>query len=169
MSIIPLLGAPIFPGDFIITCTADGVGAACQVKHCISTVLLEVVQWVEPVDAPLLCPQQYDNVLQSKVKELVARTMTTINAQDVVDMAFVFTPELLQHVWTDVSGMKQVYFTRLLDNIPFSPITVESFPCHLWFALLTVKDIVRRILSSKRQYHLCKRSISTVFSLEAWW
>lgn len=28
------------------------------------------------------------------------------------NMAFSFTPELLQHFWTDAAGMKLVYFTQ---------------------------------------------------------
>ncbi len=129
---------------------------------------MEVVQWIEAVDAPPLCSRQFDNVVRSKVKELVVGKTEQINAQDVVDVAFVFTPEVLQHFWTDVAGMKQVFFTRVPNHAPFSPIVVDSYPSRIWFSLLIVKDIVRRILSSKRQYQICKGSTSTMFSLEAW-
>jgi hypothetical protein len=141
MSVIPALGAVILPGDFIIACNGRGL-EVCQLKHCISSVIVEVVQWIEAVDAPPLCSRQFDNVVRSKVKELVVGKTEQINAQDVVDVAFVFTPEVLQHFWTDVAGMKQVFFTRVPNHAPFSPIVVDSYPSRIWFSLLIVKDIV---------------------------
>jgi len=53
MSVIPALGAVILPGDFIIACNGRGL-EVCQLKHCISSVIVEVVQWIEAVDAPPL-------------------------------------------------------------------------------------------------------------------
>jgi len=90
-----------------------------------------VVRWVEPVDAPPIFPRTFDYVICLKVKELVAGSSTIISVRDVIDVAFVFTPELLQHFWTDVTGMTRVYFTRSPSTLPLSVSVVESYPCHI--------------------------------------
>jgi len=58
----------------------------------------------------------------------VAGSSTIISVQDVVDVAFVFTPELLQHFWTDVASMTQLYFTQSPTHLPFSVSIIKSYP-----------------------------------------
>jgi len=74
MLLIPLLGTSIFPGDFVIVHD----GNTFEFSRSISEEAAEVVRWVEPVDAPPICPRTFDNVIRSKVKELVAGSSTII-------------------------------------------------------------------------------------------
>jgi len=148
MLLTPLLGTSIFPGGFVIVCDGNRF-EGCQVSRSISEEAAEVVRWVEPVDAPPICPRTFDNAIHSKVKELVAGSSTIISVQDVIDVAFIFTPQLLQSFWTDVVGMTRVYFTRSPSTLPFSVSVVQSYPCHIWFSLFNVKEIVQRVMSSK--------------------
>jgi len=167
MSVIPSLGSVILPGDFIVFKSGEGV-EVCQLKRSLSSLLVEVVVWIEAVDAPPLCSRTYDNLVRSKVKELVVGTQTRINSNDIIDIAFVFSPDALEHYWPDVAGMKRMYFTRVHGHVPFSPIIVDSYPSRIWFSLICIKNLVRKILSRKQQYQICKGSCSTIFSLEAW-
>ncbi len=167
MSVIPSLGSVILPGDFIVFKSGEGV-EVCQLKRSLSSLLVEVVVWIEAVDAPPLCSRTYDNLIRSKVKELVVGTQTRINSNDIIDIAFVFSPDALEQYWPDVAGMKRVYFTRVHGHVPFSPIIVDSYPSRIWFSLICIKNLVRKILSRKQQYQICKGSCSTIFLLEAW-
>jgi hypothetical protein len=51
MSVIPSLGSVILPGDFIVFKSGEGV-EVCQLKRFLSSLLVEVVVWIEAVDAP---------------------------------------------------------------------------------------------------------------------
>jgi hypothetical protein len=53
-------------------------------------------------------------------------------------------------------------------HVPFSQHIIESFPSCIWFSIISVKDVVRKLCLCKRQMQVCKSSASINFSLEAW-
>ena len=57
---------------------------------------------------------------------------------------------------------------RSPNHVPFSQHIIESFPSYIWFSIMSVKDIVRKLCSCKCQMQVCKSSASIIFSLEAW-
>ncbi len=163
-------GVVIVPGDFVVAKSNDGSHTVCRVMNTILPHSFEVVWWRERVAAPPLCPNAHENLLRCKVKEVSADDSATsvIHCSCVVDVAFVFSSDDLEHVWTDVAGMSKVYFTRAMHHVPFSFTVSESYPSRVWFSLITVKDLVRKMMSCKRQRHVCKRVESIPFSLEGW-
>ena len=103
-------GVDINPGDFIIAKSNDASIAVCRhYPH-----FLEVEWWRERTDAPPLCPNLHENVLRCKVKEVSVDEFVTsvIPCGSVVDLAFVFSVDAIEHVWTDVAGMSQVFFYK---------------------------------------------------------
>jgi hypothetical protein len=168
MPVISNLGADIIAGDFLTSRKGSGAMAVCQVVNFIFPHSLKVVWWEEPDNAPPLDPLLFPNLQRSQFVELAPGDSSTILSNDVHDIAFVFRAETLEHIWTDLAGMSRVFFTRHLDHVPYSCHVVESYPCRLWFSLLNLKEKLTKMTSSKRQMQLCKNSMTTMLSLEAW-
>jgi hypothetical protein len=170
MVVAAALGADIVPGDFIVAKRHDSSNVVCNVRRVVLPHSLEVVWWRETNKAPSVCPNLYQNVVRSRVREIYADESATsvIPCESIVDIAFVFSAEVLEHIWTDVGGMTRVFFTRTMNHIPFSLNVSESYPSRIWFSLLSVKDLVRKMMSCKRQMHLCKRAETIPLSLECW-
>jgi hypothetical protein len=162
-----LLGGDVYPGDFLFARQDDGAVAVCQVHAIVPPRSMKIMWWIERDNGPPLCPDMFRNILECKVIELHPSLESIVWYDDVVDVAFVFRPEVLEKVWTDVAGMSRVFFTRSPTNICHCPV-YESFPCRLWYSLLHVKEIVNKMLSSRRQMQMCKATTTTTFSLEAW-
>jgi hypothetical protein len=59
MLLILMLDASIFSGDFVIVLNGN-VFEVCPVMSSISEEAADVVWWVEPVDAPPICPCTFD-------------------------------------------------------------------------------------------------------------
>ncbi len=168
MTIINNLGADIAPGDFLFSRKDSGAVAVCQVHSFRFPQSLEVVWWEEPDSASPLDPKIFPNLLRGRFIELSPQASSVILCNDVLDIAFIFKAEVMEHFWTDLAGMSRVFFTRSPDHMPFSSLVVESYPCRIWFSLLHLKEKLSRMMSSKRQMQLCKATTTTTFSLEAW-
>ncbi len=114
MIVISSLGAAIVPGDFLIARRADcqsSMGVVFQVRHSINDEQVEIVWWSGRDDAPALCPVLYENLHRCRARELFEDSTTTIiNPGDMIDVAFVFTADLLEQFWVDVAGMSNVFF-----------------------------------------------------------
>lgn len=150
MVIVVALGADILAGDLFIAKTDDSSKVVCQVRCVIFPWSLEVVLWRESNDAPPLCLQLHKNLLRSNVRELYAEAASSvILCSNVVDIAFVFQAEVLEHFWIDISGMTRVLFMRSAGHVAFSPNVVEIFPSCIWYSLFILKDQVCKLLSSK--------------------
>jgi len=170
MVVVAALGAAILPGDFIIAKRSDLSHGVCRVRCIVLPHSFEVEWWTEPTNPPPICQNLFPNVLMSRLRELSSSdtTPSVIHCESVVDVAFVFAVEVLEHMWTDTSGMTKVFFTRIPSHIPFSLCVSESYPSRIWFSLISVKELVRKMMSCKRQMHVCKRAESIPFSLEGW-
>jgi hypothetical protein len=113
---------------------------------------LEGEWWKEKMNSLPICPNAYQNIVRSRLRELSpaeSGTCSVIHCNDVVDVAFVFSAEVLEHMWTDLAGMTKVFFTRILNHIPFSLTITKSYPSCIWFSLLSVKELVRKMMSCK--------------------
>ncbi len=174
MVLIRSLGADILPGDFLLAHrnqVYSSLPVVCQVKKELSPHHLEVVWWVESSTAPPLCPETFENLHRCRGREVFEdlSSMTSLHHDDVADIAFVFTADLLEHFWIDVAGMNHVFFTRQPHHQPFSFVDVtESYPSRIWFTLVALQEQVRRMMSYKRQNQLCQRTTTTMLSLEGW-
>jgi hypothetical protein len=71
-------------------------------------------------------------------------------------------------MWTDLVGMTKVFFTRIPNHNLFSLNITKSYPSCIWFSLLSVKELVQKMMSCKQQHHLCKRAKSIPFALDSW-
>jgi hypothetical protein len=82
----------------------------------------------------------------------VSSSQSTISINAVKDIVFVFHPDVLEYELPNCVGMSRVFYTRYqYDNesrlvevdchchLPFSNVTVESFPSHIWNSILDVK------------------------------
>jgi hypothetical protein len=118
MVIIGNLSADIVPGDFLIANKA-AVGsslislAVCQVHHVTSSTTLEVTWWIESENSSPICSQSFPNIHRCRIKELFRDVNTAIFVDAVVDIAFVFAPHALEHIWTDCAGMRRVFLHEI--------------------------------------------------------
>jgi len=171
MVVIASLGAELLPGDFILAhcneLTFESM-AVCQLIDVILPSSLEVLWWIPPVQAQPLCPNRFVNLLKCKVVELSPSTSSVINNDNVVEVAFVFSAEMLEEMWVNCAGMTQVFFTRQPNHCPFSVVVSESYPRRIWFSIIGLQDKLRKLLSYKRQFQLCQRNTTDSLPLECW-
>jgi len=161
-------GADIGAGDFVIANRLSS-SCVCYISSLLAPNQLEVVWWSEVTEAPPICPNTFPNLLQSNIVEISAEHATSvIHCNDITDIAFVFTAEVIEHWWTDLAGMTRVFFTRATNHVSFNPNVLESYPSRVWHSLLSVKETVRKLMSKKRQMHVCRSSTSTTLPLEGW-
>jgi hypothetical protein len=161
-------GADISPGDFVLANRGNS-RCVCCIKRVIPSQSFEVVWWSEVSEGAPMCPNTFPNLLQSKIIEISADDSTSvICCSDINDVAFVFSAEIIEQWWADVSGMSRVFFTRDRDHVPFNPNVIESYPSRVWHSLLSIKELVRKLLSKKRQMHVCRSSSTTTLPLEGW-
>jgi hypothetical protein len=170
MVVVASLGADIVPGDFLIAKKNSSSNAVCHVTRVVFPDRLEVEWWKEKANAPPICPNAYQNILRYRLRELYPADSCTsvIYCHSVVDVAFIFSAEVVEHVWPDLAGMTKVFFMRQPNHLPFSLHVIDSFPSRIWFSLLSLKDLLWRMMSCKRQYHVCRRAESILFALESW-
>jgi len=70
-------------------------------------------------------------------------------------------------MWTDIADKTKVFFTRTINHIPFSVGICKSYPSRICYFLLSVKELVWKMMSCKKQRHLCKRTESIPFHWRA--
>jgi hypothetical protein len=148
MVVIRTLGADILPGDFLLAQRNQSAPlslAVCQVKRFLSPHQLEVVWWIEPAVATPLCPEKFENLLKCRVQELSKDVSSVICHDDVMDIAFVFSADILEELWVDVAGMTCVFFTRCENHRPFSPEIADSYPSRIWFTILGLQEKFRKV------------------------
>jgi len=141
----------------------------CRVQRSLDNEQLEIVWWEKSEVAPPLCPVTYGNLHRCKVEELFEGDVGSINHRDVIDIAFVFFPDLLEQFWVDIAGMTNVFFTRVENPISFSALVLGSYPHRIWYSILAMQDKVKKLLSRRRQHQSCQKSSSVSMSLEGWW
>jgi hypothetical protein len=171
MVVVASLGADIVPGDFVVAKKHSSSNGVCRVRCIVLPKSFEVEWWKEKMNSPPICPTAYQNIIRSRLRELSPAESATsvIHSNDVVDVAFVFSAEVLENMWTDLAGMTKVFFYENTESYyPFSLTITKSYPSRIWFSLLSVKELVRKMMSCKRQHHLCKSAESIPFSLESW-
>ncbi len=61
---------------------------------------------------------------------------SSVKESQVIDIAFVFSAEFLEHVWVDYYCMSHVFFTRMEIHLPFSITVDERNPNRIWFSLI---------------------------------
>jgi hypothetical protein len=129
---------------------------------------LEVVWWLSPVLPQPLCPIRFENLHKCRAQELSPSAFSVIKHSDVMEIAFIFSAEILEELWVDFAGITHVYFTRQQNHHAFSTLVPESYPNRIWYSILGLQEKFRKLLSYKRQQQLCQRSVSGTLSLECW-
>jgi hypothetical protein len=132
---------------------------------------------------PPLYVQSYGNLRKCGLKEVLEQgsSLSTIDFQSVVDIAFVFHANTLEHEHVNCAGMARVFYTRYqydnednlleVDNrvhVPFSTFIVESYPSRIWYSIVDAKNQVAKVLNDSKQYKSCKKTVIMKYSLEAW-
>jgi hypothetical protein len=85
-----------------------------------------------------------------------------------IEIAFVFSADMLEEFWVDFAGMTHVFFTRAENHSSFSSVVAESYPNRIWFSTLGIQENVKKMMTCKRQQQLCQKSATTTLSLECW-
>jgi hypothetical protein len=104
MVIIGSLSADILPGYFLLA-YRERCLAVCQVKDFIIPDNVKVVWWMPPVLPQPLCPIKFENLHKCRGQELSPSTSSVIKRNDVIEIAFVFSAELLEELWVDFAGI----------------------------------------------------------------
>jgi (2Fe-2S) ferredoxin len=172
MVVISQFRADIVPGDFLIARKAglqSSSHVVCRVQRPLDNEQLEIVWWEKGEASPPLCPVMYENLHRCKVEELFEGEGCIIHHSDVIDVAFVFSPDFLEQFWVDIAGMTNVFLTRVDNHVCFSAAVLESYPHRIWYSILAVQDKVKKLLSGRRQLQLCQKSSTISMSLEGWW
>jgi hypothetical protein len=122
-------------------------------------------------------------VLKCRLTEVieVRSSLTTIDVNAVIDIAFVFHSNTLEHEYPNCAGMHRVFYTRYHYNtrdvlvavdcrlhFPFSRIVLDSYPSRIWYSILELKQNIEKLLNDAKQYQMCKKMILISFSLESW-
>jgi hypothetical protein len=130
-----LLGGNVYPGDFLFARQDDGAVTVCQVHAIVPPRSMKIMWWIEHDNGPPLCLDMFRNILECKVIELHPSLESIVWYDDVVDVAFVFRPEVLEKVWTDVAGMSRVFSHGLpptyvtVQFMKASPIVYGTLSC----------------------------------------
>jgi hypothetical protein len=133
----------------------------------------------------------------SLLKEVMERTDSVprnVRIGEVIDFAFVVTPELLlEHNYAWASGMRNVFATRYLyvpsqnknqpfvrigeqEHLPFSclswpPMSGFCSAKQVWVGLMTINESIQRVINLKRedQGDFVKKSVRIPFNLAPAW
>jgi hypothetical protein len=92
-----------------------------------------------------------------------------IHHSDIIDVAFVFSPDVLKQFWVFIAGMTNVFLTQVENYVCFSTLVLESYLHRIWYCILAVQDKVKKLLPGRRQQQLYQKSSSMSTSLEGWW
>lgn len=124
------------------------------------------------------------NIAKCALKEvtLVSSAQSTIEPCNVQSLAFVFHANYFEKNWVNCAGMRLVYCTHYVvdDNnnllllqpnlhVPFPSImSGESYPSHIWFSLMQLKEKLNQLLNRRTQNQMCQCSTNIYFALESW-
>ncbi len=130
--------------------------------------MMFVAKWIPSVVAPPLCPEKLENLHKCRAHELCQGTSSIIHQDNLIEIVFVFSADMLEEFWVDFTGMSDVYFTRSVNHFPFSTIIAESHPKSNWYSTIGIQGKVRKMMSCKWQQQLFQKSGTTTLSLECW-
>ncbi len=64
-----------------------------------------------------MCPEKFENLHRCRARKVSPGASCIINHDALIEIAFVFSTEILEEFWLDFAGMMHVFFTRTESKI----------------------------------------------------
>jgi hypothetical protein len=190
MVFIDRLKAHLYAGDFVIASRGDR-REVCKILSVVSSQQVKVQWWLTRDNPffteemillpPLLDNSCYPNISLYGMNECfdMPSLVSVIHISSIMDLAFVFHVDTLEHYWVTCAGMVRVYYIQyrynanlewigvpFLDHSPFAISGSQSYPSRIWYSILSVVERFHHLMSDKRQLQFLKRTDISFFPLE---
>jgi len=188
---IQCMHATLNVGDFVMARQGES-DVLCKITSVINPLKVKVQWWLgrdNPYFSqngrslpPTLNSSMYPNVTLCQLIECfeVVNYYSTIETVYIVDLAFIFHVDTVEHHWVNCCGMVRVFFTQFKyindqwisvsgqHHSPFCYDYGESYPCRIWYSILNVVERINKLMSYKQQLQYLKRSDTAFFPYESW-